>query len=120
MSSILTTINQHWRLLTLLLLIAITGLSLWPLTQLPEVPGSDKAHHLIAYAALMFPGALARPRYWWWLALLFIGWSGAIELIQPYVNRYGEWLDMAANSAGIGFGIAAAAIGRHWLRNTTT
>jgi hypothetical protein len=22
-----------------------------------------------------------------------------IELIQPYVNRYGEWLDLAANTA---------------------
>lgn len=24
-----------------------------------------------------------------------------IELIQPYVNRYGEWLNMAANTGGI-------------------
>jgi len=31
-------------------------------------------------------------------------WSGAIELIQPYVNRYGEWLDLAANVAGVAIG----------------
>ncbi len=23
-----------------------------------------------------------------------------MELIQPYVNRYGEWLDFAANAGG--------------------
>ena len=104
-STLLSRVEHHWLALTALLLTAITLLSLTPLPQLPEVPGSDKTHHLIAYAALMLPTALRKPRYWPWLALLFIGWSGAIELIQPYVNRYGEWLDMAANSAGVGGGI---------------
>ncbi len=40
----------------------------------------------------------------------FFCWSGAIELIQPYVNRYGEWLDLAANTGGLisGFIVARA------------
>ncbi len=49
----------------------------------------------------MFPAALAKPKHWPFIALFFIGWSGAIELLQPYVNRYGEWLDLLANSLGI-------------------
>ena len=40
--------------------------------------------------------------------VFFIGYSGLVELIQPYVNRYGEWLDMLANTAGVAFGVALA------------
>ena len=65
------------------------------------MPGTDKTHHFIAYCALMLPTALAKPKHWPLLALFFIGWSAAIELIQPYVNRYGEWLDLLANATGV-------------------
>ena len=89
-------------------LASITVLSLTPLPQLPDVPGSDKTHHLIAYAVLVFPVALRRPDNWLWILFLFVVWSGAIELIQPYVNRYGEWADMVANCIGLVCGIAMA------------
>ena len=81
--------------------LAIIGLSLSPLAQLPDVPGSDKTHHLIAYAALAIPPAIAMPRRVWMTALLCICLGGVIELIQPYVNRYGEWLDFLANMTGV-------------------
>jgi len=42
------------------------------------------------------------------LGLLFIGYSGAIELLQPYVNRYGEWMDLAANAMGVVCGLIVA------------
>ena len=42
------------------------------------------------------------------IGLLFIAYSGAIELLQPYVSRYGEWLDMAANTLGIICGLIVA------------
>ncbi|XOF33520.1 MAG: hypothetical protein ACL93V_16210 [Candidatus Electrothrix sp. YB6] len=29
-------------------------------------------------------------------------------MVQPYVNRYGEWLDFAANSTGILCGLLLA------------
>jgi len=101
MSIILILIQRHWLVITLLTLATITTLSLWPVDTLPKVPGTDKTHHFIAYAALMFPVALRQPRYWLLIGAFFIIWSGAIELVQPYVNRYGEWLDMAANTGGI-------------------
>jgi len=81
--------------------LAIIGLSLSPLAQLPDVPGSDKTHHLIAYAVLAIPTAIAIPQRIWTMALLYICLGGVIELIQPYVNRYGEWLDFIANTAGV-------------------
>ncbi len=103
-------IEKNWIVLTLIILVAITFLSLSPLKEMPPVPGTDKTHHLIAYAILMFPAALRKPRYWIFIALLFIIYSGIIELVQPYVNRYGEWLDLAANSLGIVCGIIVAEI----------
>ena len=100
MNTLLTFIRTYWIAITLVTLAVITTLSLWPLEKLPSVPGSDKTHHLIAYAALMLPTALRKPNYWPFIGLIFISLSGTIELLQPYVNRYGEWLDMTANTIG--------------------
>jgi len=72
------------------------------------MPGSDKTHHILAYAVLMFPIALRRPRNWLWAGLLFLVWSGCIELIQPHVNRYGEWADLLANLTGLLLGALIA------------
>jgi VanZ family protein len=101
MNKLVLFIKTNWIFLTLFILAFITFLSLRPLDKLPSVPGSDKVHHLIAYAALMLPTALRKPKKWLLLAFLFIAYSGIIELLQPYVNRYGEWLDMIANITGI-------------------
>ena len=94
-------IKQFWQGITLLILLLITLGSLFPVEHLPPAPGSDKTHHFIAYAALMLPAALRQPKYFLSITLGIIAFSGAIELIQPYVNRYGEWLDMAANTIGV-------------------
>jgi hypothetical protein len=110
MTCLINIIKVHWVVFTVTTLVAITLLSLWPLEQIPSVPGTDKTHHLIAYALLIFPTALRRPKNWMLIGLIFIAYSGTIELIQPYVNRYGEWLDMLANSAGVVCGALAAGL----------
>jgi len=97
----LSVIKKYWLYLTLFILTIITLLSLWPLPELPSVPGSDKTHHVIAYAVLILPTALKKPKYWWAIVWGFVAWSGAIELLQPYINRYGEWGDMVANLTGL-------------------
>lgn len=108
MLQLLTFIKQHWLAFSLAMLAAISVSSLLPVEHLPPVPGSDKTHHFVSYGLLMFPLALRRPRYWPLIGLLFVGWGGAIELIQPYVNRYGEWLDFAANTGGLICGLLLA------------
>ncbi len=105
-------IKKYWIVLSVLILASITILSLWPAAKLPPVPGSDKIHHFIAYALLMFPVSLGKPRYGLVFGLFFILWSGSIELIQPYVNRYGEWMDLLANIAGLVLGLLAARFAR--------
>ena len=108
MIKLLTLVKTNWIAFTLFTLVVITILSLWPLDELPSVPGTDKTHHLIAYTILMLPTALRKPNRWILFGLFFIAYSGAIELLQPYVNRYGEWLDMFANTAGVVCGLIIA------------
>jgi len=76
------------------------------------MPGSDKAHHLLAYAALIFPVALRRPRLWLWFGTGFMLWGGVVELLQPYVNRHAEWLDFMADTLGLLLGFVAASMVR--------
>ena len=98
-------VRPYWLAITLFILFVITFLSLLPMDELPKVAGSDKLHHLLAYAGLMFWVALRKPRYWLALLFFFMAWGGAIELIQPYVNRYAEWLDFLVNSVGLLLGV---------------
>ena len=108
----LVAVSNYWLPLTASLLLLVTALSLWPLPSLPEVPGSDKAHHLIAYAAVVFPVALRSPKRWQFIVAAIVLYGGMIELIQPFVNRYGEWLDFFANAAGVVIGVVAAKLAR--------
>jgi VanZ family protein len=108
----LAIISDYWLSLTASLLLLVTALSLWPLPSLPEVPGSDKTHHLIAYAVLVFPVVLCSPKRWLFIVAAIVLYGGVIELIQPFVNRYGEWLDFFANTAGVMIGVVAAGVVR--------
>jgi VanZ family protein len=110
MRRLIGLVQKYWLAITLLVLVAVTILSLLPAPSLPPVPGTDKTHHFIAYAALTFSVALARPKNWLLIAFFFVAWSGAIEIIQPYVNRYGEWMDLAANAGGAACGILLAKV----------
>ncbi|SON48306.1 VanZ family protein [Vibrio tapetis] len=107
---IIDIIIRYWAALVMVLGLTITYLSLSPIQELPSVPGTDKTHHFIAYAALMFPIALRKPKHWKIYGAVLIGYSGVIELIQPYMNRHGEWLDMLANTSGVIIGIFLATL----------
>lgn len=103
-------IQKYWLYITAIIAVSIATLSLWPVAHLPSVPGTDKTHHFIAYAALMLPAALRKPKHLLTIIFIFLTFSALIELIQPYVNRYGEWLDMIANALGLVCGFILAKI----------
>ncbi len=100
-------LHDYYLPLTLVLLTVITFLSLYPLPELPTVPGKDKTLHMVAYATLSFPVSVVRPRYILIVLLVFMLWSGGLELIQPYVNRHRELADWLANTAGLSLGLVA-------------
>jgi len=70
-------VRPYWTVITLFILFVITFLSLLPMDELPQVAGSDKLHHFVAYAGLIFFVALRKPKYWWAVMLVFIamGWG---------------------------------------------
>ena len=104
--------------LSALLALVIGWLSLAPLTALPAAPGGDKLAHITAYGALAFPISLREARQFMPFLAVFIAYGGVIELVQPLVNRYGEWADFAVNGLGCGLGFLAARLARHLFRKT--
>lgn len=77
------------------------------LTPIPAdfLTGNDKLGHLLGFAALLLPAALLYRHALYWFLPCAIAFGGAIELIQPYVNRRGEWGDFLADAIGAILGI---------------
>lgn len=95
---------------------AILVLALIPMPVAPSVPGSDKTHHFIAFAALVLPAALFHPRALWWALPLAVVEAGLIEIVQPHVNRMREWADFTAGVRGALAGAAAGLALHHAVR----
>lgn len=92
--------------LTAALSLAIFALALLPLPIPPPQPGVDKTHHLVAFAALVLPATVLWPRLLPWVLPGAVLQAGLIEIVQPYVNRAGEWADFTAGLRGILAGMA--------------
>lgn len=71
------------------------------------IGGSDKLHHLLAFAALALPVATVRPRWSLGLVLILAGYGGLIELVQPYIGRSRELADWTADLKGVVVGTLA-------------
>ena len=91
--------------LTIVLALLIAVSTLTPLPTKIDVPGSDKWHHFVAFAVLVFPLAYCNKRYAIVIAIAALGYGGFIEIVQPYVNRYGEFNDFVADGIGVCIGI---------------
>lgn len=88
-------------LLTLLLALVLGFLTLVPLNIPKDMPGSDKHHHLIAFAALALPVAALAPRLLWALLPVLALYGVLIEVLQPFVGRSGDPKDALADGLGL-------------------
>ena len=95
-------------LVTAIITAVIAVATLTPLPTAIDAPGSDKLHHFLAFAALSYPASAHIWRFSWPIVLASTAFGGAIEIIQPYVNRSGEFLDFAADCVGVLIGVALA------------
>lgn len=102
---------------TLTLGTAVTWLTLTP-QDLPKVDTLpiDKLAHVAAFTALIMPSAILRPRFLWWTFPLAALLGFSIELIQPYVGRSQEWMDVVADCAGLILGTALGLLIRRILK----
>jgi VanZ family protein len=101
--------------LTVLLAIVIAFLTLAPISS-KGVPGSDKLHHALAFAALAFPLPFARPGLVWPVILGVSAYGGLIEVIQPFFGREASWGDFLADVIGAVLGGVLGAQSGKWLR----
>jgi hypothetical protein len=114
---------QHagvWRFLSILLLLVVLAGTLTPtfwldnrMKGLSLFAHTDKWLHGLTFGflALWFGGLFARHRYWL-IALGLFGFGVFVEGCQLLVGyRMADWLDVAANTAGIVTGLLVAAIG---------
>lgn len=102
-------VQRHWRELTVLMLILISWLSLrTPEQHTGPVNGIDKLYHLVAYAGLVVPVALAKPKNWLFQVLGLFGFSAAIEIVQPWFSRTTDIVDLFANATGLILGTVMA------------
>ena len=95
-------------------LAALIGLDTFiPAQKLPDAPGTDKLHNVIACASLMLPMSFAKPHQLWKYAVCGIMFGIFIERAQPFVNRSCEVGDLLADACSIALGCAVVV----WLRN---
>ncbi len=92
--------------LTLIFGIAIAWGTLMPLEELPPVPGTDKLQHFVAFGVFVLPVCLLMPARTWLIFAIAVLYGALIEIIQPYVNRYGEMGDFWADAGGAVIGVA--------------
>lgn len=102
------------------MLLVILVVCLMPSQELPKTGLSDKAEHMLAFAAVAFWFGSIVARYdLAWLALLLVAFGGLIEISQESMGwgRSGDWRDLAADTLGIaiGMGLALTPLGR-WAR----
>ena len=98
---------------TVVIAVLIGLATLTPVEELPAVSGSDKLYHLISFAILTLPIAVIRPKAVWVIFILSVGYGGAIEVLQPLVDRNCELADFLADASGAMLGMALSkAFGR--------
>ena len=86
---------------------ALIGLATFiPAQKLPDAPGTDKLHQVIACAALVLPMSFAKPHQFWKYAVYGIMSGTLIEHAQPFVNKSGDVGDVLADAYGIALGCA--------------
>lgn len=111
----------RWRTASIILLLAVLLAALSPAVWLwPDrirlaswMASFDKWAHVLTFVALTvwFAGQY-RPRSYWRIALGLIAFGILIELCQRMVGyRTADWIDVAADAAGILAGLAIAIVG---------
>ncbi len=103
----------RYRILFVLLAVAVAVGCLLPTAELPVFEASDKVQHFAAFMALGAIGTLAFPgrRAMLWLMIALFAFGCLLEGLQLFVpSRQSSLGDVIADSLGIAAGIASGAV----------
>ncbi|WP_018233346.1 VanZ family protein [Thioalkalivibrio thiocyanodenitrificans] len=85
--------------------------SVMPAAQVPETGLPDKLSHVAAYGILALLGLYAYPRHAPLVLAGAFGLGAALEVVQHFIpTRTFEWLDIAANGAGVLLGFLVVTV----------
>ena len=110
-------IYNYWLSITIILSAVIIFFSFFSINLSSTVHDTDKYLHTVAYFFLSFPAALRKPTKHIFIISYFFSFGLAIELIQPYFDRYFELSDLIANFIGILLAITFADLVRKYYSN---
>lgn len=102
----IAALNDAARRVTVVLAALIRLTTLIPAQQLPDAPGTDKLHHVVAFGLLGLPMSFAKPQHFWKYALYEIMFGIFIEIAQPVFYRNDELRNMLADFIGVVIGCA--------------
>jgi len=103
-------INIHWiSTLIFLLLILFGTLTPRDVVKVPDF-GSDKQYHLLAFTLFVMPLTFNKLKNIYWVLPVAIVFGALIELIQPFVDRYGDIKDFYADALGSVIGVCLIAL----------
>lgn len=108
---------RAWRVASITLLLGVLAATLMPAIWFDSsrihLANADKWSHMMAFLVLtVWFAGLYRRRSYWRLALGLLAFGALIEICQGAAgHRSAEWLDLAADAAGIVAGLGVAWIG---------
>ena len=102
--------NFHWiSTLIFLLLILFGTLTPSDVIEIPDI-GSDKQYHVLAFILFVMPLTFNKLKNIYWVLPGAIVFGALIELIQPFVGRYGDIKDFYADALGSVIGVCLIAL----------
>ena len=94
-------IYDNWLAITIVLSLVIIFFSFFSVNPPSPIQANDKYFHTVAYLFLSFSASLRKPVNYILIFSYFTIFGLALELIQPYFDRYFELFDVIANCIGI-------------------
>jgi VanZ family protein len=99
--------SQSLRLVAVAILVVSLTMMIGPFGGVESTSGvSDKVAHFVVFGLILWSfGVLFRRLPRLWAAVLAVALGGAVEVVQGLVGRDADWLDLAADTAGIAFAL---------------
>lgn len=105
------TLSTALRVLAWLLLAGLIFATLSPISLRPVSPLPTQLERAIALAIVGFVFALAYPRHLWIVALVVLGSTALLEILQLVApSRHGRVIDVAVKLVGACFGLLAGVL----------